>query len=62
MMRPGATILVVDWDKIREEHGPPFEDRVAYDDALTLIRATGLEVIEAGRQSSSHYKFKASKK
>jgi ubiquinone/menaquinone biosynthesis C-methylase UbiE len=61
VMKPGATLVIIDWDKLRENHGPPYEDRIPEKETEVLITNAGLQVVEKSTFSSTHYLFRAIK-
>jgi len=61
VMKDNARLLIIDWDKLREEHGPPYGDRVSRGEASELIKGAGLRVLQEGTFSATHYLFLATK-
>jgi len=61
VMKDSARLLIIDWDKLREEHGPPYDDRISREDARGLIRGAGFKVLQEGTFSTTHYLFLATK-
>ncbi len=61
VMKDNARLLIIDWDKLREEHGPPYEDRISRVEASGLLRGAGFRVLQEGTFSATHYLFLASK-
>lgn len=52
--RPGGRIVVVDWKKQSEEHGPPESERLAEEDLLSRL-TSGYTILEHGALNPSHY-------
>jgi len=51
--RPGGSILIIEWKRQKEEHGPPEEERL---DQAELLRQLGASNIkESGELNPSHY-------
>ena len=61
ILKDGGTLLVIDWEKIVEEHGPPFEERIFREDAAALLREAGFTVKTVSSLNPSHYLIKAEK-
>jgi len=63
LMRPGAKLLVIDWKKRNEEHGPPIEDRVTIKELKSLLNEAGFRGIKSVpfKNNSSHYRVIARK-
>lgn len=61
ILKSKGTILIVDWKKIKEEHGPPIEERLTEDEVGAFLKDAGFSGIKAASISQSHYKITASK-
>jgi ubiquinone/menaquinone biosynthesis C-methylase UbiE len=61
VMKSGARLVIIDWDKLRETHGPPFEDRISKKDTEVLINNVGLKILKKSIFSTTHYLFKATR-
>ncbi|MBI2412517.1 MAG: methyltransferase domain-containing protein [Deltaproteobacteria bacterium] len=61
IMRPGARLLIIDWKKKKEEHGPPREERLSIRTVEGLLRKAGFVSVKASPLSGSHYKIQALK-
>ncbi len=63
LMKPGAKLLVVDWKKRREEHGPPICDRITLKELMALLKETGFKGITSKpfNNNPSHYRVIARK-
>lgn len=61
VMKAGAKLIIIDWDRLREENGPPYADRVSRNEAAGLIRGAGLNIVNESVFSSSHYLFQITK-
>jgi ubiquinone/menaquinone biosynthesis C-methylase UbiE len=53
--KSGGRLVIVEWKKQREEHGPAMEERLSQDDLRKQLN--GLKVIGEGSLNSSHYYF-----
>ncbi len=62
ILKKGAALLVIDWEKKDEDKGPPMEERLQRDEAARLIRHGGFEIKELGSLNPSHYIIAALKK
>lgn len=60
-MRKGALLVVIDWKKQVEEHGPPEHDRLTGQEVETLLKEAGLEGVETSSLNESHYLIRAVK-
>jgi ubiquinone/menaquinone biosynthesis C-methylase UbiE len=58
VLRHGGTLTLVDYQKIHEEMGPPFEERIPPDEAVTLFAS--MEV-EARWESELYYQIELRK-
>lgn len=61
VLRPGGTILVIDWKKQKEEHGPPEEERLTEDQAAANLKSAGFKVASVTSLNPSHYRILARK-
>lgn len=61
VMRPGATLLLLDWVKKAEEKGPPLEERVSDKEARALVEEAGFDVVQLSPLNPSHYRIIARK-
>lgn len=59
VLRPGGTLLVIDWVKKAEEKGPPVEERIADKDARAFVEEAGFDVVQLSPMNPSHYKVLA---
>ena len=57
--RPGGTILVIDWKKRREEHGPPVGERLSEEEAAGLLEKAGFVGMDISSMNESHYRILA---
>jgi len=55
--RPTAYIIVVDWKKVKTEHGPPFKDRLSEDEANKVLAENGFSVIKKIDVGPYHYEL-----
>lgn len=60
--RKGGRVLVLDWEKKKEDIGPPFEDRVSMEEALKLVSGAGFSVIDRGPLTPSHWRILAERR
>ena len=44
ILKPGAVLLLLDWEKRVEENGPPFEDRLSREETLGYLREAGFSM------------------
>src|SRR3989304_2986696 len=56
ILKPGGTLLVLDWEKKAEEKGPPIEERITAKEARGYIEAAGFDVVQASPMNPSHYR------
>lgn len=61
ILKNKSTVLIVDWKKIKEEHGPPIEERLTEDEVSSFLKDAGFENIKAMSLNQSHYKIAAIK-
>ena len=61
IIRAGGVLLLIDWKKKKEEHGPPFGERLSKATTLGFIEKAGFAVIKKTDLNSSHYRFLAVK-
>lgn len=59
ILKPGAILLLLDWEKRVEEDGPPFEDRLEREEASRLLREAGFSMETVSSFGESHYKISA---
>lgn len=57
IMKPGATLLVLDWVKKAEEHGPPLEERISDKEARAFVEEAGFDVVQLSPLNPSHYRI-----
>lgn len=63
ILKTNGILLIIDWKKIKEDKGPPIEDRLTELDAAIHVRAAGFEKASVCTLQScaSHYMILASK-
>lgn len=61
VLKVGALFVVMDWEKLHEEEGPPFEERISFSEAAELLTGAGYGVKERSKISVSHYCIKTVK-
>ncbi len=59
--KPGGAVLIIDWKKKKEEHGPPVEERLTAGAVEELLREAGFRGIKASSLNASHYRVYARK-
>ncbi len=62
ILRPGGRLCLIDWDKIKEDRGPPVWDRIEREEAAELVRASGLTDVTISSFMNSNYRIDAIKK
>lgn len=55
IVRPGGSVVLVEWDVGASPFGPPTEVRIAKPDALAASKATGLTLSSEFKPSPYHY-------
>ena len=61
LLKRDGSLLLLEWEKIVEDKGPPFAERLAKDDTKGLIETTGFTIQGISNQNPSQYKIKAQK-
>jgi len=56
VLKPGGTLLVIDWEKKAEEKGPPVEERITSKEARGFVEAAGFDVVQTSPLNPSHYR------
>lgn len=59
ILKSGGRLVVIDWKKLQEEHGPPMTERITEAEAAMLIKAAGFINITASSMNASHYMITA---
>lgn len=59
IMKPGARLLVIDWEKKTEDKGPPIEERIPSAEARSLLEESGFDVVQSSALNPSHYRLLA---
>jgi ubiquinone/menaquinone biosynthesis C-methylase UbiE len=57
IMKPGATLLVLDWVKKAEDKGPPLEERISDKEARAFVEDAGFDVVQLSPLTHSHYRI-----
>ena len=57
VMKPGATLLVLDWAKKAEDKGPPLEERISDKEARAFVEEAGFDVVQLSPLNTSHYRI-----
>ncbi|MBX5477296.1 MAG: methyltransferase domain-containing protein [Clostridia bacterium] len=55
VLRPGGTLLVVDWERAPMDMGPPLEDRVGSAEAQRLLQSAGFRTDAVPWPHPAHY-------
>lgn len=61
ILKPGAILLLLDWEKKAEENGPPFEERLSREETLGYLKEAGFSTEAVSSFGESHYKISARK-
>ncbi|MFQ5353387.1 MAG: class I SAM-dependent methyltransferase [Thermodesulfobacteriota bacterium] len=63
LLKPGAKLLVIDWKKRKEEHGPPIWDRITLKELTQELKQAGFSGIKSlpFKNNPSHYRVIARK-
>ena len=59
--KAGGAVLIIDWKKKKEEHGPPVEERLTAKAVSELLTGAGFKGIKASSLNASHYRISARK-
>lgn len=59
LLRPGGRLVVIDWKKQEEEHGPPKAERITEDEAAAFITSAGFKGVDVSSLNASHYMITA---
>lgn len=55
LLKPGGHLAILEWEKIEEQIGPPFEERLSPDEVLADATAAGLRSAEERSLTSDQY-------
>jgi len=61
VVRIGGAVVVIDWKKQAEEHGPPEQDRLTEAEVETLFKEAGFSDIASESLNGSHYRVSATR-
>ncbi len=61
VLKPGGIVLIIDWKKIKEEKGPPVEERLTEAECIGLLHRAGFSSIKGSSMNPSHYRIAALK-
>jgi len=61
ILKKNGILLVIDWKKLKEEKGPPIEERLTEEQAKGFLKKAGFTDITASSLNQSHYKISAVK-
>lgn len=61
VIKPGGTLALVEFRKIRSQHGPPFEIRLSPADLEDIIQSYGFQVQDSKEIGKYHYRITAVK-
>lgn len=59
ILKKGGQLLVIDWKKLKEEKGPPIEERLTEEQAEGFLKKAGFTNITISSLNPSHYKIVA---
>lgn len=62
VLKPGARLLLIDWEDIEEDRGPPRDERVPSKDAAGMLAEAGFTDIATGMVTESHYRISAARR
>lgn len=57
--RKDGTLAVIEWKKVREDKGPPFEERISGEDSVLLLKEAGFRDIVLTSLNDSQYMITA---
>ena len=57
LLKKKARLVVLEWQPIAEENGPPVENRIAPETVADDARAAGLQVVDRHELNDHHYVF-----
>ncbi len=57
ILKKNGIFVLIDWEAIQEEKGPPFADRISSKNTKELLIKAGFEVVEEKTLNPSHYFF-----
>ena len=57
ILKPNAKLVIVDWKKQEEEHGPPMADRLTEAEVSEKLTKAGFSDITSSELNSSHYRI-----
>jgi ubiquinone/menaquinone biosynthesis C-methylase UbiE len=55
LLKPDGRLVILEWEKIEEDAGPPLEERMSPEDTLADAQAAGLQPIEERSLTPSQY-------
>ena len=55
VLKKGATVAVIDWEKVHSDKGPPEHHRIAGRDAAKILTAQGLTNVKLKAIGTEHY-------
>ncbi|MBI5235297.1 MAG: methyltransferase domain-containing protein [Deltaproteobacteria bacterium] len=61
ILKTNGRLVIIDWKRIKEDKGPPIEDRLTELDVAVHVRSAGFEKVSVRSLNASHYMILASK-
>lgn len=61
LLKSGGRLVIIDWKKQQEEHGPPMAERITEAEAAAFIKAAGFVKIVTSSLNASHYMITAAR-
>lgn len=55
IVKPGGTLIAIEWEAIEEAAGPPLHERIHSNDLKDIFEKNGLRVVKAKHQNPSNY-------
>jgi ubiquinone/menaquinone biosynthesis C-methylase UbiE len=55
LLKPGGRVVILEWQPLQQEEGPPLEDRIAMERITDDAQAVGLRVSEQRELNDQHY-------
>lgn len=61
ILKTNGKLLIIDWKKIKEDKGPPIEERLSELDVAVHVRSAGFKKVSVRSLNASHYMILASR-